>query len=434
VEGSEESLNSQVKAFVGGRLIDGTGAAPREDAVVVLDGERIKAVGLVGATAIPAEAAVIDVTGKTIMPGLIDAHMHFLGIRSMSQVTWLVDEPQVRGMRAVMDAWRVVEAGFTTVRDPAGMLAIHLRQAIQEGSIVGPRILAAGLAISQTGGHADWHFIPQEWNARVMLGRMADGVAEVQKAAREQLRAGADFLKIMTTGGVMSEKDQPTACQFSLDEIRAFVEEARNAGVRTASHAQGTQGIKNALIAGVDSIEHGIYLDDECITMMVDQGAYLVPTLAIVEAIVNNGRQAGVLEASVKKAEMVQKTHLDSFRRAYRAGVVCGLGTDYLGDPGSPLGENAVELQMYVERAGLSPMEAIVCATRNNARVLGLEQELGTLQEGKLADLLLVDGDPLEEITLLRDRACIVTVLKGGRPVPRLSTRGATELETAAGV
>jgi imidazolonepropionase-like amidohydrolase len=205
-----------------------------------------------------------------------------------------------------------------------------------------------------------------------------------------------------------------------MDEIRAFVEEAHNARVRTASHAQGTPGIKNALVAGIDSIEHGIYLDDECIDMMIEQGTCLVPTLAIVDAIVTHGREAGVMEGSVRKAERVQEAHIASFKKAFAAGVTCGLGTDYLSDPMSPMGANAIELEIYVDRVGLSPMEAIVCATGNNARVLGLEDELGTLEAGKLADLLVVDGDPLEDIGVLRDKGNLITVLKAGQPVPRL--------------
>jgi len=289
-------MEEQTLALSGGKLIDGNGGAPVENTVVVIRGKRIEAVGRVETVRVPQGAEVIDVTGKTVMPGLIDAHLHLLGIRSMSQVTWLIDPPHLRGMRAVMDAWRLVDAGFTTVRDCGGMLAIYLKGAVEEGSIIGPRIVAAGLAVSQTAGHADWHFVPREWNERLMLGRLADGVAEVRKAAREQLREGADFLKIMTTGGVMSEKDEPTASQFSMEEIRAFVEEAHNAGVKTATHAQGTQGIKNALLADIDSVEHGFYLDDECIELMLKQGSFLVPTLAIVESIVTRGGEAGVME------------------------------------------------------------------------------------------------------------------------------------------
>jgi len=220
----------------------------------------------------------------------------------------------------------------------------------------------------------------------------------------------------------MSEKDEPTASQFSMEEIRAFVEEASNAGVKTATHAQGTQGIKNALLAGIDSIEHGFYLDDECIELMLAQGTYLVPTFAVAEVIVSKGLEVGVMESSVRKARRVQEAQIRAFKKAYQAGVKCGLGTDYLSDPLSPMGGNAVELEMYVKKAGLSPMEAIVCATRNNAGLLGLGDQLGTLEAGKLADAIVVDGDPLQDVTLLQARERITHVFKGGLPVPRLGS------------
>jgi imidazolonepropionase-like amidohydrolase len=253
------------------------------------------------------------------------------------------------------------------------------------------------------------------------LGRVADGISEVRKAAREQIRAGADLLKIMTTGGVMSERDVSASCQFSIEEIKAFVEEAENVGLRTSTHAQGTRGIKNALVAGVKVIEHGFYLDDECLDIMIKNGHYLVPTLAIVQAIIEHGPKVGVLPNSIEKAKAAHEMHLESFKRAFKAGVICGLGTDYLTDPMTPMGANAVELEMYVNRAGLTPMETIVCATKNNAEVLDMTDQIGTLEPGKLADLIVVDGDPLQDISILRDRQNILMVYKGGREVPRLN-------------
>ncbi|NIV32347.1 MAG: amidohydrolase family protein [Anaerolineae bacterium] len=411
---------AQPVVLTGGRLIDGTGAEPITDAVITIDDGKIDQVGPADEVGIPAAAKVVDVAGKTILPGLIDAHVHLFGITSLNQMTWVIDEPHVRTIRAAMDAWRCLDAGFTTVRDAGGMLAIYVKRAIEEGSAIGPRIVASGMVISQTAGHGDMHFVPVEWNRRTQITRIADGVPEVRKAAREQLREGADMLKIFTTGGVMSEKDKPTTCQYSMDEIRAFVEEAKHAGVRTGTHAQGTQGIKNAVLAGVDNVDHGVYLDDEVIALMVERGTTLVPTMSVLEAIVRHGRQEGVLEASVRKAESVQSAHIASFKKALAAGVVCGLGTDYLSDPRSPMGANADELVNYVNKVGLSPMEAIVCATRNNALVLGLQDEIGTLEAGKQADLIIVEGDPLADISVLRDRKKIVEVYKGGKAVPRM--------------
>lgn len=414
-------METMITVIKGGKLIDGTGAAPIENAVLVIKDGQIMSVGPAGSADLTGPATVIDATGQTVMPGLIDAHLHLFGIKSINPVTWVIDNPLHRAMRAALDAWKVVDAGFTAVRDAGGLNGLYLKRAVEEGSIIGPRIMAAGRVVSQTAGHGDIHMVPIEFASSVGLGRVADGVGECRKAVREQLREGADFIKIMTTGGVMSEKDKPTACQFSMEEIRAMVEEARNAGVRIASHAQGTNGIKNALFAGVDSIEHGICLDDECIELMVKQGSYLVPTLAIVDALVTKGPKFGLPAVNLEKARSVQEVHIESVKRARAAGVKIGLATDYLTDPLSPMGENAVELDLYVNKIGFTPMEAIVCATKVNSEVLALQDKIGTLEPGKLADLLIVKGDPLKDIRILRDKTNIVTILKGGVPVPRLN-------------
>jgi imidazolonepropionase-like amidohydrolase len=410
-------MAEQATALTRGTMIDGTGADPVADAVVVIDGDRIAAVGGPELT-IPDGADVVDVSGKTLMPGMIDAHIHLTGIKTANIALAVVEEPHVRTARSVIDAWRLIDSGFTTIREIGGMFGIYMKRVVEEGSIVGPRIVASGLVVSQTAGHGDVHFVPREWADRFLIGRIADGVGEVRKAAREQLREGADFLKICTTGGVMSEKDRPTQCQYSMEEIRAFVEEAKNADVKTASHAQGTQGIKNAVIGGIDSIEHGFFMDDECIELMVEHGTHLVPTFVIVDLIVTKGRDMGVIESSVQKAETAQKAHLESFRKVYEAGVLCGLGSDFIGAP--MYGKSAMELEIYVNKAGLSPMETIVCATKNNAIILGIEDKIGTLEAGKQADLIVVDGDPLDDITVLQDVSSITHIYKDGTPVPRL--------------
>ena len=218
--------------------------------------------------------------------------------------------------------------------------AIFLRNAVEEGSIPGPRIVTCGAIITQTAGHGDLaHFLPIEWIKERGIGRIADGVGECRKAAREQLRLGANFIKMCTTGGVMSEKDQATSSQFSMEEIKAIVEEAHSADVKAASHAQGTQGIKNALAAGVDTIEHGFYIDDEIIDTMLAQQSFLVPCLSIVEAIVNKGKEAGVPEVSLSKARQAQEAHLRSFEKACHAQIPIACGCDYLSDPMGPNGE-----------------------------------------------------------------------------------------------
>jgi imidazolonepropionase-like amidohydrolase len=411
-----------VTVLKGGRLIDGGGGAPIDNSVVIIKGDMIEAAGRGDAVSIPPGADVLDISGMTVMPGLIDAHCHIHGIKSMHLLTCVLEAPELRGMRAVMDTWRLVDSGFTTVRDCGNPNGPYLKKAIEEGSIIGPRILSCRAVITQTAGHGDVaHSLPMEWAKQRGICRIADGVDECRKAAREQLREGADFIKLCSTGGVMSEKDSPTSSQFTVEEISAMVEEAHNVGVKAASHAQGTRGIKNALLAGIDTIEHGVYLDDEAIEMMIKQETYLVPTLAIFEAIVTRGPQSGVPEVHVEKARVVRETHLKSFERAWQAGISIGLGTDYLSDPMSPMGGNAIELELYV-KGGRSPMEAIVSATRTNSELLGLGDTLGTLEPGKLADLIVVKGDPLRDITILRDRANILSVYKDGVSVPRLST------------
>ena len=405
----------------GGLLIDGNGGKPVKNSVVLVKNDRIEAVSQGDGIEYPPEARVIDVSGKTVMPGLIDAHVHPIGAKSLDPLTWIITSNEVRAIRASLDAWRLIDSGFTTIRDCATPTSLHLKKAVEEGSIVGPRIFSCGRIITQTAGHGDVaHFLPAAWSYERGIARVADGVAECRKAAREQLREGADFIKMCTTGGIMSERDKPTHTQFSLEEIKALVEEAHAFGVMAASHAQGTPGIKNALLGGVDTIEHGIFLDDEVIEMMIKQGTYLIPTLAILKALIEGGTKAGVPQNSLDKAKSVFDVHRASFQKAFDAGVKVGLGTDYLSDPMSPMGKNAVELKYYVE-AGRTPMEAIVSATKINGEVVGRSDDLGTLEKGKLADVIVVDGNPLEDISILCDKSNILHVYKGGKPVPRLN-------------
>lgn len=407
----------------GGRLIDGLGGPPLDNAAVIILGNHITAVGPSESVIIPDEAEVIDTTGSTIMPGLIDAHIHLLGIRSMNPFLFLGEPTQLRGMRMVMDAWKLLDRGFTTVRDcgNAANMSIYLKKTIEEGTVIGPRIFSCGAIICQTGGHGDIaHFLPVEWVIQRGIGRFADGVAECRKAAREQLRAGADFIKICTSGGVLSEKDPPTAVQYSMEEIQAMVEEAHNFEVKIASHALANRAIKNALLGGVDTIEHAFYLDEEAIEIMLEKNTHYIPTLTIIEAIINKGHEVGIPENSINKAKEHHEAHLTSFEKAWKAGVKIGCGTDYNGSPIAPMGDNAVELEIQV-KAGRLPMDVIVSATRINAEALGLEHDLGTIQPGKLADLLVVNGDPLEDISVLRDKKNITRVFKDGIQVPRMN-------------
>ena len=409
-----------ITVLKGGMLIDGNGEPPLDNSVLIIKGDRIDYVGKIGSVEIPPEAKIIDTTEKTIIPGLIDAHCHPAGIKKLDPMAWIIESSELKAIRSSMDVWRLADNGFTTIRDCGSSTSIHLKKAVEEGTIIGPRILTSCKPICQTGGHFDIpHSLPVSWVAERGFARRADGVAECRRAAREQLREGADFIKICTTGGVMSERSSPTSTQFTVEEIRAIVEEAQSAGVKTASHSQGTEGIKNALLGGVDTIEHGIYLDDEAIEMMIKQNTYLIPTFAIVEAIINGGTEFGVPEFSLNKARKVMEAHINSISKAWQAGVKIGLGTDYMSDPMSPMGKNAIELDIYV-KAGRSPMDAIVSATKINSEALGIDGRLGILKPDKLADVLVVNGDPLKDISVLRDKMNIVKVYKGGKAIPRL--------------
>ncbi len=418
-------------ALTGGTLIDGTGAAPLEQSCLLIQGDLVCAAGTSEELSIPEDARRLDCRGKTIMPGLIDAHVHLLGVTSLDTLTWMVDDPCLRTARATMDAWRLLDSGFTTIRDPGTYISLFIRNAINEGAVPGPRILSAGKVISQTGGHGDpTHHLPDGWVADRDFCRIADGETDCRRAVREQARAGADLIKIMTTGGVMSDADSPEYTQYSIAEISTMTDEAHAMGLKVASHAQGNQGIINALQGGVDTIEHGTGLDSQAIELMLKTNAFLIPTLSVFHALVHRGERIGIKPRHLKKARSLLKVHKGAFIQAWKAGVRIGLGTDFLLTPqvtNHVMGSHAEELALYVS-AGLSPMDAIICATRNNAQALGIDDRIGTLIPGKQADLLVVDGDPLMDITLLQSPENIAQIFKGGKPVPRIQRSSATGL------
>ena len=404
------------------RIFDATGREPVGKGVIVIEGKYIRGVGSRGSVEVPDDAEVIDCGGKMALPGLIDAHLHITGMKTGD----FVKEPLITPMgvffaRAVRDLQNLLDAGFTTVVDAGGVIALHIKQAVEEGTIPGPRVVAAGYVLSQTFGHGDTHYLPVEYvDARTakkltpMMSLICDGVDECRKAARYALREGADFIKIMATGGVMSEKDRPEYRQFTVDEIRAIVDEARAAGRFVHAHAQGKEGIMNAVGAGVKVIAHAIYIDEDSAELAKEKDAVIVPTLSIVHKVLEVGAEAGIPEWGLKKAEEVYQEHVDNVRRVSRLGIKLATGTDFIGGPFRH-GENALELKLFVEKLGLSPAEALISATRIASEAAGLKDVVGTLEEGKVADIIVVDGDPLSNIDTLLNTENVVLVVKEGR-------------------
>ena len=387
-------------------LFDGTGAPPSSGVNVLIDGGRIVAVGQ---DAAPREGAtVIDLGGRWLMPGLIDCHVHFTFRGDPDDVARIPVTPAAEfAWTAAESARRTLEAGVTTVRDLGTIhaISIHLRDAIAAGRMPGPRMRAVGAIVCITGGHG-WFF-----------GRQADGADEVRKAVREQLHAGADAIKFTATGGVMTPRVDPRSPSFTEEELRAGIEEAHKAFVKAAAHAQGTAGVRNAVRAGIDSIEHGIWLDDEVIAEMRQRGTFLVPTLVAPENISKHGIAAGIPRYMVEKSDRAREAHRESFRKAVRAGVRVAMGTD-AGTPFNRHGANAQEIILMVE-CGMPPSDALVAAMRNAAELLDLLDETGTVAPGKAADLLIVDGDPLADVRLLCGPDHIAGVMRGGEWVRR---------------
>src|SRR6266446_6079518 len=409
-------------AITNGTLIDGRGGDPQTGITVVIDGTRISALGRQGHVHIPREATVIDAGGGSILPGLMDTHVHFT-MEYPDVLRGLLTPPSLRLLQAIPRMRATLEAGVTTVRDAAGSPA-GLKMAVEQGIIVGPRLQVAITLISQTGGHVDG-FYACCVDIGFFCGRfndipsvVADGVEEIRKAVREVLRAGADWIKLATTGGVLSTSDAPTSSQLTVEEIATAVYEAAAQEKRCMAHAQGTQGIKNAVLAGVTSIEHGVYLDDELIDLMLKKDVYLVPTLTAPIAVVEYAREHPDLlpPMMAAKAVSVIEVHQQSFRRAVEAGVKIAMGTD---SGVGRHGENGRELQLMVEN-GMTPMQAILASTSNAARLLHLDESLGTLEVGKLADVIVVDGNVLDDIRIIVDPANVRLVLKEGRAAKNL--------------
>ncbi len=393
-------------------LIDGNGGEPVPDTMLTVAKGKIQEIQPGSKGKIPS-GRVIDLKGKTLMPGLIDAHVHVGNIEIVVEKTAALP-PAVYVLRATRNLETDLNLGFTTLRD-AGGLDWSFREAIDQGLIRGPRLLLSVNMITQTGGHGDKRGRAREAhvprNSIGIFPEVCDGPDAVRKGAREALRRGADQVKVMADGGVNSPSDKPGQWQYTVEELRAAVETAEAAGTYVMAHAYGVQSIRNCMEAGVRSIEHGNLLDAPTAQMMAQQGAYLVPTLTVFDILPKEGRGAGMDAFLLEKLDVVSKRAKQGLDVAYRAGVKIGSGTDIIG-PFQHLKGRELALKAEV----MTPMEAIVSATRTNAELLGWAGLLGTLEPGKIADLIVVDGNPLKDMTLFEQGLKrVLLVMKEGR-------------------
>jgi imidazolonepropionase-like amidohydrolase len=401
-----QEAKPKIIAIKAGRLIDGLSNAVINNAFILIEGDKITAVG--PDVKVPAGAEVIDLKNATVLPGLIDCHTHVTGQPSNYYDDVFRKSHLDEAVTAHIYARRTLEAGFTTIRNLGSgeFVDVALRNAINRGEVAGPRMVCATLAIGATGGHADVNgFSP--YLKFDSFSRVADGVDEIRKRVRYQIKYGADVIKMVATAGVLSEEESVGAPQYTLEEMKAMVEEAAMWGKKVAAHAHGTEGIKRAVLAGVASIEHGSFLDDEAIRLLKERGTYLVADVYNDDYILAEFAKLGYPEKIIEKERKVGRTQRESFQRAVKAGVKIAYGTDagvY------PHGWNGKQFAHMV-RWGQTPMEAIKAATVNAADLLGWSDRVGAIAPGKFADIIAVEGDPLKDINEMER---VKFVMKGG--------------------
>jgi len=399
-------------------LIDGTGREPVEGATVAVEGSVIKDVipsGRVGPLA--GDVTTLDLKGRTLMPGLIDAHVHVAAVEGNTAEQHRLHPPSLIVAKALRRIEQCLAQGFTTVRD-AGGADYGLREAVASGLYPGPRLLVSGRVLSQTGGHGDKRR-PAEWSVPLdgdigMLAVIADGVDEVRRAVREQLRHHVDQIKVMASGGAMSPGDELDTTQYSVEELRAAVEEARAAGTYVLAHAYSAAAVRRALEAGVRSIEHGNLIDADAARAIHDAGAFLVPTMATYEVIARDGARYGIGAHQLRKIEQARDRSVDGLTHAYRAGCKIGHGSDLLGDMQA---QRAMEFELKGQV--MKPMEVLLSATMMNAEIFRMTDKIGSVEPGKYADLLVVDGNPLKNLRVFQNQAHLHAIVKGGVFVKR---------------
>jgi imidazolonepropionase-like amidohydrolase len=390
-----------------GRVLDVRTGELRTNQAVVVEGEKIVQVGPAGEVKVAPGDTTIELPEATLLPGLIDAHTHLTFDLNSLGYSGLGISTAREALHGARNARRTLEAGFTTVRNVGALdySDIALRDAINDGDVIGPRILASGPALGITGGHCDDNLLPPAFH--LQGGGVADGVEAVQHKVREVIKYGADVIKICATGGVLSKGDDPNASQYTLEEMKAIVADAHRLGRKVAAHAHGAEGVRWASEAGVDSVEHGHLMDDAAIATLKKNGTYLVPTLFLTEYMQQNMERSDVPEFSKQKMRWIASAAQQNVKKAFDAGVKVAFGTDAAV---YPHGLNAGEFHVYV-KLGMTPLAAIQTATINAADLLGWTKQVGTLEPGKWADMIAVDGDPTKDVTTLEH---VKFVMKGG--------------------
>ena len=395
-------------------IIDGTGNVPLPNGSVVVEGERIKEIlpGLPGR--IPSDATVIDCRHQALLPGLIDAHIHVGAVEANIMEQQRRNYTSMLVIRSLKVIKETLDQGFTTARD-AGGADPGFREAVRQGYIQGPRLFVAGFPLSQTGGHGDSRlptetFSPLEALAGIAT-RVCDGVDQVRRAAREQLRSGVDHLKVMAGGGAMSPSDEIDTSQYSIEELKAAVYEAQAVGTYVMAHVYSSRSILNCTAAGIRTLEHGNLLDEEAARAIKDAGAFLVPTLVTYEVTPRLGKDLGIPENNIRKMIEARERALEALAIAHRVGVKIASGSDLLGPMQIYKG-----MELELKSRVLGPMGAIIASTKTNAELLRKEKDLGTIEAGKLADFILLDGDPLKDMKLFQQyQEKITLIIQGGR-------------------
>jgi imidazolonepropionase-like amidohydrolase len=395
-----------------GTIIDGTGSLPIENGSILIENNIIKAVGPANTIKKPQNAKIIDVQGNFVLPGFIDTHTHLMANGFLMEDN-MHNPLAIHFYKALENMRLTLEAGVTTVRD-AGWADIGVKMAAEKNLFPAPRMQISVMPLSITGGHFDF-FLNSGFDMKLSYPGLPQGICdgpdEVRKRTREVLRAGADVIKVMVTGGVMSANDSPQFTQFTIPELKVVVEEAYlRGGCKVMAHAHGAEGIKNAVKAGIHSIEHGTYIDTEASRMMVENGTYLVPTFMVIDINREKALKGDLPPYSIQEAIEISEIHKENMEMAYHSGVQMVMGTD---SGVIEHGNNLLELK-YLCDMGMEPMESIISGTKHAAECLGWQDKVGTLEPGKLADAVVVKKDPLKDISSLSNRENILMVMKDG--------------------